>query len=111
MPFGRQSCACCSRDCREGPSTQGTDLPQKNNPLLGAAFTLLRLFKGVPAVLKSKNSESNVNRGHIHMAKELRGLELPAGISHDTGTRAVFTLTYLWQCYVFEVQRMLVASW
>lgn len=29
------------------------------------------------------------------------GLVLPAGISHDTGTRAVFTLTYLWQCYVF----------
>lgn len=73
-PFGRQGCACCSRDCGEGPSAQGTDLPQKDNPLLGAAFTLLKLFKGLPAVLKSKNSESNLNCGHSHMAEELRGL-------------------------------------
>lgn len=73
-PFGRQGGACCSRECREGASTQGTDLPQKNNPLLGAAFTLLRLFKGLLTVLKSNNSESDVNCGHIHMAEELRGL-------------------------------------
>lgn len=43
-------------------------LPQKNNPLLRAAFTLLRLF------LKSKNSELNMNCGHILEAKEVRGL-------------------------------------
>lgn len=39
------------------------------------------------------------------------GLVLPAGISRDTGTRAVFTFTYLWHCYVFSVQRMVVSSW
>lgn len=78
-------------------------LPQKNNPLLRAAFTLLRLFQGVLNGLKPKNSELNMNCGHIHEAKEVRGLGSGgrAGISRDVGTRAVFTLIYLWQCYVF----------
>lgn len=39
--------------------------------MLRAAFVLLRLFKGVPTVLKSKNSESNMDCGHIHKAEEL----------------------------------------
>lgn len=73
MPFERQSRACCSTDCRE-PSTPGIDLPQKNNPLLRAVVALLRLFKGVLTVLKSQNSESNTNCGHVHTPNELGGL-------------------------------------
>jgi len=95
---------------------------KKSDILLKAAYTHFRPFKDVLCLcLKYKNSESNMNYGHIHAAKKLGGLGSGGGlvlagrcwpVSHATRGSAWCSpgLTNGRATY-FKCEGLLVASW